>query len=61
MIFNPARNLPLRPGDRELMFTNLDFNSCAAVPATPSALSVVRGAAPAPKRAEDEALPRMLL
>jgi hypothetical protein len=61
MIFNPARNMPLRPGDRELMFTNFDFDSCAVVPATPSALSVVRGALPTPKRAEDEVLPHMLL
>jgi hypothetical protein len=61
MIFNPARNMLLRPGDRELMFTNLDIDSCAAVPGTPSALSVVRGAVPAPKRAEDELLPGMLL
>ena len=55
-IFNLARNTPPGPGNRELMFTNLDFYSCALIPATPSALSIVRGAAQAPRRAEDESV-----
>jgi len=54
-IFNSARNTPPGPGNRALMFTNLDIYSCAVVPATPSALAIVRVAVPAPKRAEDEA------
>ena len=55
-IFNLARNTPPGPGNRELMFTNLDYYSCALIPATPSALSIVRGAAQAPRRAEDESV-----
>jgi hypothetical protein len=54
-IFNSARNAPPGPGNRELMFANLDFYSCKVVPATASALSIVRNAVPTPKRAEDEA------
>jgi len=53
-IFNRAKYTPPGPGNRELMFTNFVFDSCALIPATPSALSIVRGAAPAPRRAEDE-------
>jgi hypothetical protein len=49
---------PLPPwhkaGDRVLFFTNHTFESCQLVPATPSALSVVRTTTPAPKRPEDE-------
>jgi hypothetical protein len=49
---------PLSPyhkaGDRVLFFTNLTFESCQLVPATPSALSVVRTTVPAPKRDEDQ-------
>jgi hypothetical protein len=41
-------------GDRVLFFTNLIFESCQVVPATPSALSVVRTTVPVPKRDEDE-------
>jgi len=49
---------PLSPihkvGGRVLFFTNLTFESCQLVPATPSALSVVRTTAPAPKFDEDQ-------
>jgi hypothetical protein len=43
-----------QPGERVLFFTNLTFESCQLVPATPSALSVVRTTLPAPRRDEDE-------
>jgi hypothetical protein len=43
-----------RPGDRVLFFTNLHFESCQLVPATPSALSVVRTTVGAPKLLEDQ-------
>ena len=36
-----------------LFFTNLTFESCQVVPATPSALNVVRTTLPAPKFHED--------
>lgn len=49
---------PLPPwhkaGDRVLFFTNHTFESCQVVPATPSALSVVRTTTPAPTRPEDQ-------
>jgi hypothetical protein len=41
-------------GERVLLFSNLQFDSCRVVRATPSALSVVRNAIPARRRAEDE-------
>lgn len=44
----------ITPGSRILMFAGCIFDSCAVVPATPSALSTVRNTVPAPKRAEDE-------
>jgi hypothetical protein len=44
------------PGGKVLAFSNINFDSCRLVPATPSALSIVRNAIPAPRRAEDEAV-----
>jgi hypothetical protein len=41
-------------GDRVLFFTNLIFESCQVVPATPSALTAVRTTVGAPKLPEDE-------
>lgn len=59
-----ARSVPLplensvppdiRPGDRLLFFTNLTFESCQLVPATPSALSAVRNTPGAPRLPEDQ-------
>ena len=43
-----------KAGERVLVFSNLRFDSCRVVLATPSALSAVRNAIPAPRRAEDE-------
>jgi hypothetical protein len=40
-------------GDQVLMFSNHNFSSCQVVPATPSALSAVRAAIPAPRHPED--------
>jgi hypothetical protein len=37
-----------------LAFSNLTFDSCQIVPATPSVLAAIRNAIPAPRRAEDE-------
>lgn len=49
---------PLSPlhqaGDRVLFFTNHTFESCQVVPATHSALSVVRTSNPGPKLPEDQ-------
>jgi hypothetical protein len=50
---NPLPPYP-RPGDRLLFFTNLTFESCQLVPATPSALSAVRNTPGAPRLPEDE-------
>jgi len=52
-IWNPVRPAKKR-GERVLYFSGAKFDSCRAVPATPSALSAVRSAVPAPKRSEDE-------
>jgi len=52
-IFNPAMGWH-PPGTRALLFANHFFYSCAMVPATPTALSTVRNAVPAPKREEDK-------
>jgi hypothetical protein len=41
-------------GDRVLFFTNLIFESCQVVPATPSALAAVRTTTGAPKLDEDQ-------
>jgi hypothetical protein len=41
-------------GNRVLFFTNLIFESCQLIPATPSALTVVRTTVGAPKLPEDE-------
>lgn len=41
-------------GDRVLFFTNLIFESCQVVPATPAALTAVRTTVGAPKLDEDE-------
>jgi len=54
------RNLPntglqwAKAGERVLVFSYLRFDSCRVVVATPSALSAVRNAIPAPRRAEDD-------
>jgi hypothetical protein len=48
--FSPYNKL----GDRVLFFTNLIFESCQIVPATPTALSVVRTTVAAPKLDEDQ-------
>lgn len=45
-----------KPGQRVLAFSNPNFDSCRLVLATPAALSAVRSAVPAPRRAEDEAI-----
>ncbi len=51
---------PLNPhhkaGDQVLFFTNHTFETCQVVPATPSALSVVRTTVPAPKFSGDQIL-----
>jgi hypothetical protein len=41
-------------GEKVLAFSNLTFDSCQVVPASPSALSAIRNAIPAPRRVEDE-------
>ena len=43
-----------KAGQKVLLFSNLHFDSCRVVQATPSALSVVRNEIPSPRRAEDE-------
>lgn len=43
-------------GKRVIAFSNLTFDSCRMVPATPSALSSVRNALSSPRRFEDEEL-----
>lgn len=43
-------------GVRVLAFTNLSFDSCRLVVATPSALTAVRNTAPPPRRREDETI-----
>jgi hypothetical protein len=51
----PNRGLQwAKAGERVLAFSNLYCDSCRMVPATLSALSAVRGATLAPRRAEDE-------
>lgn len=45
-----------KAGEKVLAFSNLNFDSCRVVPATPSALSTVRSAIPAPRRVEDQLL-----
>jgi hypothetical protein len=42
-----------KAGERVLVFSNLRFDSCRVVQATPSGLSVIRNAIPAPRRVED--------
>lgn len=42
------------PGGKVLAFSNIGFDSCRIVPATPSAVSTVRNAIPSAKRVEDE-------
>jgi hypothetical protein len=42
------------PGGKELAFSNINFDSCRLVPATPSAVSMVQNAIPSAKRVEDE-------
>ena len=57
-----SRRLPNRgvkwpnAGQQVVAFSNLHFDSCGTVLATPSALSVVRGTIPAPRRSEDQIL-----
>jgi hypothetical protein len=53
-ISNPVRPPHPQPGAKFLYFSGADFDSCRMVPATPSAESAVRTAAPAPKRKRDE-------
>jgi hypothetical protein len=43
-----------KAGERVLAFSNMAFDSCQIVPATPTALSAIRDVVPAPRRAEDE-------
>jgi hypothetical protein len=43
-----------KPGEKVLGFPDFHFDSCRVVPATPAALSAVRNAVTAPRRAEDE-------
>jgi len=40
-------------GEKVLAFSNLTFDSCQVVPASPSALSAIRNTFPAPRRVED--------
>jgi hypothetical protein len=47
-------------GDKVLAFSNLNFDSCGIVPATPSALSTMRNAVSAPRRIEDEIVQGLL-
>jgi hypothetical protein len=42
------------PGGKVLAFSNINFDSCRVVAATPSAVSTVRNAIPSAKRVEDE-------
>ena len=42
-----------KPGEKVLAFPNFNFDSCRVVPATPSAISIIRDAHPSPRRAED--------
>jgi len=54
------RRLPNRglrwaiPGERVLAFSNMRFDSCVILPATPSALAAVRSVEAAPRRREDQ-------
>ncbi len=43
-----------KPGDRVLAFSNLYFDTCRFVAATPTALAAIRDTIPAPRRIEDE-------
>jgi len=52
-IANPMSPLH-QVGDLVVMFSNHHFYSCQVVPATPSALSALRAAIPAPRYPEDE-------
>ena len=51
---------PAKIGGQVLFFGNLHFDSCQIIPATPSALAIVRKAPAPPKRPEDEILKWLL-
>jgi len=45
-----------KAGERVLAFSNLRFDSCRIIPATSTALSAIKNAAPAPRRIEDQSV-----